>query len=110
MASSKFGFAAGPLGLPPLVGQYLPRAFDTGSITPAACAQNTSAAQTFTVTGLNTSDAVSVSGPAITAGLGIVGVRVSAANTLEITWGNFTGGSLTPAAGTYKVIAVKCVA
>lgn len=79
----------------------------TPSLTPAAVLPATTAEQTFTVTGLATSDKVIVNGPAPTAGTGIVNVRVSAANTLAITFMNATIGALTPTAGTYTVIAIR---
>lgn len=78
------------------------------SITPAAVAALTSAEQTFTVTGLTTADKVLVNSiAALGDGLAIVGVRVSAADTLAIRFGNFTAGSLTPAAGVYPVVATR---
>lgn len=73
----------------------------TSGAAPAAVAANTSAEQTFTLTGVKTGDAVSVSPPGLTAGTGIVGCRVSADNTVAIAFANFTAGSLTPAAGVY---------
>lgn len=79
------------------------------ALTPAAVAAATSAEQTFAVAGLLTTDRVVVNGPAPTAGTGIVGVRVSAADTLAITFANFTAGALTPAAGTYQVLAFPTV-
>lgn len=76
------------------------------ALTPAAVAANTSAEQTFTVTGLAVGDVVGViNKPTAQAGLGIVGCRVSAANTLAITFANFTAGSLTPTAA--EVYAFK---
>jgi hypothetical protein len=79
----------------------------TPSLTPASVAASTSAEQDFTVTGLTTADKVILNGPAPTAGTGIVNVRVKSADTLSITWGNFTTGSLTPASGTYNVVAIR---
>lgn len=79
----------------------------TPSLTPALVAANTSAEQTFTVSGLTTADAVFVNPPSLTAGTAIVSVRVSATDTLAISWGNFTAGNLTPPAGTYKVVAMR---
>ena len=78
----------------------------SASLTPVAIATITTAEQTFTVNGLKVGDHVTVNPPSITAGTGIVGARVSAANTLALTFVNPTAGSLTPAAGTYA-IAVK---
>lgn len=78
------------------------------ALTPAAVAANTTAEQTFTVTGLATNDKVFVNKPTAQAGLGIVGMRVSAANTLAITFSNNTAASITPAAGeTYQVVAMR---
>lgn len=73
------------------------------TLTPVAVAADTSAEQTFTVTGLVTGQTVVVNGPAPTAGTGIVNARVSAANTLALTFANFTAASLTPTSGTYLV-------
>ncbi len=76
------------------------------SLTPASVAADTSAEQTFTVTGLVTGQGVIVNGPAPTAGTGIVNARVSAANTLAITFGNFTAGALTPTSGVYLITQI----
>lgn len=74
------------------------------TLSPAQVAINTTAEQTFTVPGLRTTDIVTVQKPTAQAGLGIVGARVSAANTLAITFSNNTGGAITPtAAQLYKV-------
>lgn len=68
------------------------------TLSPAAITANTAAEQTFTVTGLKTTDIVNVNKPTAQTGLGIVGCRVSAADTLAITFGNFLGTSITPTA------------
>ena len=53
-------------------------------------------------------DAVIVNKPTAQAGLGIVGARVSAADTLAITFSNNTGSGITPTASeVYKVIAFR---
>ena len=57
-----------------------------------------------TVTGLKAGANVLVNVPSITAGTLIGGSRVSADNTLQITFGNLTSGALTPASGTYNII------
>jgi len=78
------------------------------SITPAAVAANITAAQTFTVAGLETTDHVLVScAAAQTAGLFIADARVSATNTLSVQFGNCTAGSLTPTAGAYYIDIVR---
>ena len=75
------------------------------ALTPAQTSANTSAEQTFTVNGLQVGDHVVVNKPTAQAGLGIVGERVSAANTLAITFGNFTGSGITATAGeVYKIL------
>lgn len=80
----------------------------SATLSPASVAANTSAEQTFTVTGLAVGDAVSVNKPTAQAGLGIVGCRVSAANTLAITFGNFTASPIVPtAAEVYQVMGVR---
>jgi hypothetical protein len=77
------------------------------ALTPASVAANTTAEQTFTVTGLATSDKVFVNKPSAQAGLAIGNVRVSAANTLAITYVNDTAGAITPTAETYQVVAIR---
>lgn len=76
------------------------------SLSPASVAANTTAEQTFTVTGLKTTDVVvSVNKPTAQAGLGIVGWRVSAADTLAIVFSNNTAAAIVPtAAQTYEVL------
>jgi hypothetical protein len=75
------------------------------TLSPAAVSANTSAEQTFTINGLQAGDHVAVNKPTAQAGLGIVGCRVSAADTLAITFGNFTASPITPTANeVYKVL------
>lgn len=76
------------------------------AFTPSAVSANTTAEQTFTLSGVvAASDSViGVSKPTAQAGLGIVGWRVSADNQIAITFSNNTGGSITPTAGqTYTI-------
>lgn len=68
-------------------------------LTPVLVALNTTAEQTFTVPGLQVGDFVNVTKPTVQAGLGIVNSRVSATNTLAITFSNNTGSNITPTAG-----------
>lgn len=70
----------------------------SATISPAQVAANTTAEQTFTVTGLAVGDVVFVNKPTSQAGLGIAGVRVSAANTLAINFVNATASPITPTA------------
>jgi len=68
---------------------------------------NTTSEQTKTVTGLDVNDWVHVNKPTHQTGLGIVGARVSAANTIAITFQNTTGSGITPDDETYKIYAVR---
>lgn len=78
------------------------------TLSPALIVLNTTAEQTFTVPGLAVGDWVFVNKPTAQAGLGIVGCRVTAANTLGITFSNNTGSSITPTASqTYLVLAMR---
>jgi len=77
------------------------------SLNPASVAANTVAEQTFTVTGLTTKDIITVNSPALTAGLTVTSERVSAANTLALTFFNNTGGAIDEASGTYKILAIR---
>lgn len=78
------------------------------TLSPALIVLNTTAEQTFTVNGLLPGDMVLVNKPTTQAGLGIVGSRVSAANTLAITFSNNTAASITPtAAQTYLVLVTR---
>lgn len=73
----------------------------------ASVAQNTTAEQTFTVTGLTTADKVFVNKPSASAGLGIVNARVSATDTLAITFVNATGSGIDPSSETYTIVAIR---
>lgn len=77
------------------------------TINPTAVAANTTAEQTFTVTGLETDAAVIVSKPAHTTGLSVGNARVSAQNTLALTFANVTAGAIDPPEETYKVLAIR---
>lgn len=79
----------------------------TPTLTPASVAAATIAEQTFVVTGLTTADKVIVNPPAIGNATGIVGARVSAADTLAIRFANPTAGALTPSSGVYTLIAFR---
>lgn len=71
---------------------------DVGSV-----AANTSEEDTVTVNGLDTDMFVMVNKPSLEAGLAVGNVRVSAANTLAITFINSTGSAIDPASETYKL-------
>lgn len=76
------------------------------ALTPAIVATITTAVQTFTVTGLSVGDSLQapdqillVTKAAHQAGLAITSARVSAADTVEITFVNPTAAGITPTAG-----------
>jgi hypothetical protein len=73
------------------------------TLTPSSVAPNTTAEQTFTVTGLVAGSAVWVNKPSWTNGLGITGVRVSAANTLAVNYCNATAATITPPSEAYVI-------
>lgn len=73
------------------------------TLTPAAVAPLTTAEQTFAVTGVVASSVVWVNKPSATQGLGIAGVRVSAAGTIAINYINTSTGTITPPAEAYVV-------
>lgn len=78
------------------------------TLSPTSVANATSAEQTFTVAGLQVEDFVAVNKPSTQAGLVIGNVRVSAANTLAIEFGNLTAATITPtAAEVYTVHVVR---
>jgi len=79
----------------------------TSDLTPVSVAANTTAEQTFTIAGLNTSDVVIVNKPSLDAGIGIGGVRVTATDTLGVTYINVTAGAIVPTAETYKIITIR---
>lgn len=78
------------------------------TISPSAVSANSTSEQTFTCTGLvaATDTIIGVSKPTHQTGLGIVGWRVSADNTIAISYMNNSGGNITPTASqTYTVFA-----
>lgn len=76
------------------------------TLSPVSVGVTTTTEQTFAATGIGllTSDLVVVQKPTSQAGLGIVGTRVSSADTLAITFVNMSAATITPtAAEVYKV-------
>jgi hypothetical protein len=75
---------------------------------PASVAAATTAEQTVTVNGLRVGDSVfNPSKPTLTAGVGIVNVRVSAANTLAVTWVNATASPVDPPPEVYSILVMR---
>ena len=111
MIDNKSDNARGSLQVGPDGRQIAKLSIFTIALTPAIVATITTAEQTFAVPaveGLAVGDVVLVQKPTSQAGLGICGARVSAANTLAITWVNPTAGGLTPTAGeVYTVVQIR---
>jgi hypothetical protein len=78
------------------------------TLSPSSVAASTSAEQTFAATGIGllTTDVVIVQKPTAQAGLVLGGSRVSAADTLAITFGNTTAATITPTAAQVYQVAV----
>ena len=79
------------------------------SLTPVAVAAATTATQTFSIPGLQTTDIVMVIGytGSQTAGIIIAEADCLANNVLTIQFGNTTAGSVTPSAGIYTIQVVR---
>ena len=77
------------------------------TLTPSAVTAGTESVQTFTVTGLTTTDIVVVNKPTNQAGLDLVHAWVSAADTLSIKYRNPSGGNITPTSEAYRILAVR---
>lgn len=90
-------------------GNVLSTTYIAINITPASVATVTTAAQTFNVPGLQTTDIVTVVGynGTQTAGIIIAEADCLTAGVLTIQFGNVTGGSVTPAAGYYTIQVVR---
>jgi len=78
------------------------------TLSPASVAVTTTTEQTFAATGIGllTTDLVLVNKPTAQPGLGIVGVRVSAADTLAITFLNASATAITPTAAEVYTVGV----
>ena len=74
---------------------------------PASVATITTAEQTTTVTGLRVGDFVISQKPTNTAGVGVVNARVSAADTLALTFVNPTAGAVNAASETWQFLVFR---
>lgn len=77
------------------------------SLNPASINAASYSTQTFAVTGLDTNDIITVNPPTLTSGLYLISYRVSAADTLSLTYYNSTGAPIDEGAGTYKIMACR---
>jgi hypothetical protein len=74
---------------------------------PASVATVTTAEQSLTVQGLAVGDMVFWQKPTNTAGVGVVNMRVSAANTLQVTFVNPTAGGVDAASETWTLLVSR---
>jgi hypothetical protein len=74
---------------------------------PASVATITTAEQTTTVVGLKTGDMIYWQKPTNTAGVGVVNMRVSAADTLAVTFVNPTAGGVDAASETWRLLVIR---
>ena len=79
----------------------------TVTFNPAAVATATTAEQTTTVLGLKVGDFVISQKPRNTAGVGVVNARVSAADTLALTFVNPTAGSVDAASESWSFLVFR---
>jgi hypothetical protein len=81
----------------------------TMTVDPPSIASAAIGEATVTVTGAAVGDIVEVSPPAagLTAGLGVVGARVSASNTIKIRICNLSGGTVDEASGTWSYCLIR---
>lgn len=92
-----------------LVSSNVTKIYDlSATITPSSIPAQTTVEQTFTVNGIVSSDRIlELIKPTNTAGIGIVGKRVTANNTVAIDYINVTAAPITPPSETYTFILIK---
>lgn len=74
---------------------------------PASVATATTAEQSLTVQGLAVGDLVYWQKPTNTAGVGVVNMRVSAANTLQVIFVNPTAGGVDAGSETWTLLVMR---
>lgn len=90
-----------------ILGNVLAMGIVDVTIDPASVATITTAEQTFPVPGLRVGDMVFVNKPTNTTGLGISGSRVSADDTLALSFVNPTAAGVNAASEIYKVLYIR---
>lgn len=70
-------------------------------------ATNTTQDVDVTIPGVLPGDFVMANKPSYSAGIGIVNVRAKSADTVSVTYGNFTGSGVNPASETYLFCVVR---
>lgn len=84
----------------------VPRMSRKITLNPSSIDNGVVATETFTVAGLRTNMFVLVSAPNLETGVKVVAARCSAANTLELTFWNFSGGTVNPASQVFFLVAL----
>jgi|GEM_PF-1619719 len=78
------------------------------TLDPASVATITAAEQDFTVPGVRVTDmAIACAMTTATAGLGIAGYRVKAANTVAVTFVNPTAGNINASSGNFRMLIAR---
>ena len=62
--------------------------------------------ETFTVNGLRAGMIPVVHAPSLEAGVTLISSRITAANTLELTFQNNTGGDINPASQNFEILGL----
>jgi hypothetical protein len=77
---------------------------------PANVVKDTAVEQAVTVTGVEVGDVVIVNKPTVDAGVGVIGCRVTAQNTVGLVFANFTGAAgadVNPGSETYLFAVMR---
>lgn len=80
---------------------------ETATWAPGAIANGSQASTTIAVSGAAVGDFVLASHDKILTSALLLSAHVSAADTVTVVIANFSGGSITPASGTLKVLVLK---
>jgi len=91
-------------------GNVLSQSYIGPYLTPVSVASYTTAAQTFNIPGLQTTDIVQYVGLAGAQTAGVTGAEcdVLTNNVLTVAFINSTAGAVTPTAGTYVFCVTRC--
>ena len=76
-------------------------------LNPVSVPANSTATQSFTVPGVLPGDFVYINKPTDTAGFGITGARVLAANSVQMSIANPTGSAADPGLETYLLLVLR---
>jgi len=84
----------------------VPKFAQAVTLDPSSVPANAVATETFTVKGLRTFMLPLVSAPALEAGLTLIQSRITAADTLELTFQNNTGAAINAASQSFQVMGL----